>query len=197
MCCSDCDPDIFMFVLRCTCTKNKNKNFLARCIIGFLLDCVECISLEYRKRNENLYILMALGVYLLLIIRIVYRSCNGKDVYKFNYILSFKCISIIVAFLIFYVTSDLDKETIKQLYVHFVEGEFKELFLFVVNTVSLLDIALNFFSLIFLLFKFLNAKKKDKDTCCKMTFDLLGKSDLEEGSVEIPNQQNIFTVDIE
>lgn len=202
MCCSDgdYDPDIFMLVLRCTCIKDKNTKFLVRCLIGFLLDCVECVSLEYRKRDENLYIIMAIAVYLLLIVRILWRYCNGKYVYKFNYILYFKCISFSVAFLIFYVTSDLDRETIKQLYVQFMEGEFKEIFLTVVNTGSLLDIALNVFSLIFLLLKFRNANKKGKDTYRKSfhkRFDLLGKSDFEDGSVEIPNQQNIFTVDIE
>lgn len=203
MCCSDgdYDPDIFMFVLRCvTCMKNKNKKFLVRCIAGFLLDCFECITLQYRKRDETLYIIFGIAVYLILIVRILYRYCKGKDVYKFNYILSFKISSSIFAVLIFYVTSDFDRETITQLYDHFMEGEFKEMSLTVVSTASLFDMLLGAISLIFLLLKFRTAKKIGKDTPRKSfykRFDLLGKSDLEDGSVEIPSQQNIFTVDIE
>lgn len=204
MCCSDGDynPDMFMFVLRCvTCMKNKNKKFLVRCIIGFLLDCVECTTLESRKRNETWSILVAIAAYFILIVCIVCRYWKGKDVYKFNYILSFKLLSSLVALLIFYVTSDFDRETIKQLYDHFMEGEYQEMFLTVVNTVSLCDMLFNVISLIFLFLKFCIAKKKGKDTCfkscCVRRFDILGKSDLEDGSVEIPTQQDIFTVDIE
>lgn len=170
MCCSDgdYDPDMFMFVLRCvTCMKNTNKKFLVRCIIGFLLDCVERITLESRKRNETLSILVAIAAYFILIVCIVYRYWKGKDVYKFNYILSFKLLSSLVALLIFYVTSDFDRETIKQLYDHFMEGEYQEMFLTVVNTVSLCDMLFNVISLIFLFLKFCIAKKKVKDTCFK------------------------------
>lgn len=203
MCCSDgdYDPDIFMFVLRCfTCMKNKNTKFLVRCIIGFLIDCTECITLAFRKRDATLSILVAIAGYVMLIVRILWRYCKGKDVYKFNYILSFKLLSSLVAVLIFYVTSDFDRETIKQLYDHFMEGEFKEMFLTVVNTVSLCDMLLNVISLSFYFFKFCIAKKKEDTcftSCCIRRFDLLGKSDFEDGSVEIQTQQDIFTVDIE
>lgn len=202
MCCSDCcyEPDIFMFVLERMPIKNKSTKFLVRCIIGFLVDCVECISLAYRQRDESLSIIVAIFLYLPLIGLIVWRYCNEKDVYKFSYIFIFKCISTVVALLIRYVTSDFDKEIIKQLYVHLMEWKFKEIFLTVVNTVSLSDIILNVISLVLLCLKFRNAKKKGKDTYRKSfhkRFDLLGKSDFEDRSVEIPNLQNIFTVDIE
>lgn len=172
MCCSDgdYDPDMFMFVLRCTCVtsmKNKNKKFLVRCIVGFLLDCVECITLESRKRNETLSILVAIAAYFILIVCTVCRYWKGKDVYKFNYILSFKLLSSLVAVLIFYVTSDFDRETIKQLYDHFMEGVYQEMFLTVVNTVSLCYMLFNVISWIFLFLKFCIAKKKGKDTCFK------------------------------
>lgn len=80
------------------------------------------------------------------------------------------------------------------------EGEFKEMFLTVVNTVSLCDMLLNVISLSFYFFKFCIAKKKEDTcftSCCIRRFDLLGKSDFEDGSVEIQTQQDIFTVDIE
>lgn len=131
MCCSDgdYDPDIFMFVLRCfTCMKNKNKKFLVRCMIGFLFDCAECITLAFRKRDATLSILVAIAGYVMLIVRILWRYCKGKDVYKFNYILSFKLLSSLVTVLIFYVTSDFDRETIKQLMIILWKGSSKKCF---------------------------------------------------------------------
>lgn len=203
MCCSDGDyePDILMIVLRCKCKKKKNTNFLVRCIIGFVVDSFECYSIGFTKRKENKYILFSMiAWYFLLIGRILFRYCCGKDVYKFNYILFFKCISFAVAIFIFYVASDYDKEIIKKIYDHFTEWEFDEMFLTVVSTASLFDMLLGAISLIFLFLKFRTAKKIGKDTPRKSfykRFDLLGKSDLEDGSVELPSQQNIFTVDIE
>lgn len=190
MCCCycDCDPDVLMKIL--CCITNKNKKFLVRCIIGFLFDGFECLSLEFKKRKENIYIISGMAfVYVIFLVRTLYCYCRGKEVYKFNYILFFKLISLGVAFVVFYTTSSFDWNTIKQLYDHFMDGEIEKMFLTIMNTVSLLDIMLNFFSLII---------KRGKNTSCNhffKRFDLLGKSD--NGTCERPNQQVVFSVNIE
>lgn len=107
MCCCnwDCDPDFLMMML--CCITNKNKKFLVRCIIGFLFDGFECLSLEFKKRNENKYLISSMAiVYVIFLVRTFYCYCRGKDVYKFNYIFLFKLISLGVAFVIFYTTSN-------------------------------------------------------------------------------------------
>lgn len=199
MCCchSDCDPDFLMMML--CCITNKNKKFLVRCIIGFLFDGFECLSLEFKKSNENIYLISSMAfLYVIFLVRTLYAYCRGKDVYKFNYIFFFKMISLGVAFVIFYTTSSFNWNTIKQLYIHFKDWEFQKMFLTVMNTVSLLDIILNFFSLVFLISKITRAVKRGKNTSCNpffKRFDLLGKSD--NGTCERPNQQVVFSVNVE
>lgn len=137
-------------------------------------------------------------LYVIFLVRTSYCYCRGKEVYKFNYILFFKLISLGVAFVVFYTTSSFDWNTMKQLYDHFMDGEIEKMFLTIMNTVSLLDIMLNFFSLIFLISKITRAIKRGKNTSCNHffeRFDLLGKSD--NVTCERPNQQVVFSVNIE
>lgn len=198
MCCCnwDCDPDFLMMML--CCITNKNKKFLVRCIIGFLFDGFECLSLEFKKRNENKYLISSMAiVYVIFLVRTFYCYCRGKDVYKFNYIFLFKLISLGVAFVIFYTTSSFNWDTIEQLYIHFKDWEFQKMFLTIMNTVSLLDMILNFSSLVFLILKITRAAKRGKNTSGNplfQRFDRLGKSDNE--ACEGPNQQVVFSVNV-
>lgn len=201
MCCSDddCDPDILMMVLRCIA--EQNKKFVARVIIGIVFDGIESLSMMFKESDEtiNTYLIVLMSVlYVILIICIVAKNRRGKDVYKFNYVFSFKCVSLVVAFIIFNTTSSFDWNTIEQLYTHLLDWNFQNMFLTALNIVSFLDIILNFFSLIFLFFKIHRAVKEGKGTYSKLfykRFELLSKFD--EGTCERPNQQSVFSVNAE
>lgn len=68
------------------------------------------------------------------------------------------------------------------------EGEFKEMFLIVVNIVLFCDMFLNVIFLSFYFFKFCIVKKKEDMCfifCCIRRFDFFGKLDFEDGLVEI------------
>lgn len=176
MCCSDyddCDFDILMMVLRCFA--EPKKKFVARVIIGILFDGIEGLSIEFKEiaDNINIYLIGLTAVlYVILCICIVVKYRRGKDpeVYKFNYVISFKVISLVVAFIIFYTTSNFDWNTIQQLYNHLADSNFTDIFLTAINIVSFLDIILNSFSLIFLIWKIHKAVKEGKGTYCEVLF---------------------------
>lgn len=171
MCCSDyddCDFDIFMMVLRCFA--EPKKKFVARVIIGILFDGIEGLSIEFKEiaDNINIYLIGLTAVlYVILCICIVVKYRRGKEVYKFNYVISFKVISLVVAFIIFYTTSNFDSNTIEQLYNHLADSNFTDIFLTAIHIVSFLDIVLNSFSLIWKIHK---AVKEGKGTYCEVLF---------------------------
>lgn len=207
MCCSDyddCDFDILMMVLRCFA--EPKKKFVARVIIGILFDGIEGLSIEFKEidDNINIYLIGLTAVlYVILCICIVVKYRRGKDpeVYKFNYVISFKVISLVVAFIIFYTTSNFDWNTIEQLYNHLADSNFTDIFLTAINIVSFLDIVLNSFSLIFLIWKIHKAVKEGKGTYCKVLFKKFDFSSASEDgsatgqnnkaySTETPNSSN-------
>lgn len=157
MCCSDyddCDFDILMMVLHVRCFAEPKKTFVARVIIGILFDGIEGLSIEFKEidDNINIYLIGLTAVlYVILCICIVVKYRRVEEVYKFNYVISFKVISLVVAFIIFYTTSNFD-------------------FLTAINIVSFLDRILNSFSLIFLIWKIHKAVKEGKGTYCKVLF---------------------------
>lgn len=184
MCCSHddyCDFDILMMMLRCFA--EQNKKFVARAIIGIVFDGFEGLSIAFNESDNdiNIYLIVLTSVlYVILCICIIVKYHRKKDVYKFNYIFSFKFISLSVAFIIFYTTSSFDWNTIEQLYIHFADWNFKDMFLTAMNIVSFLDIILNSFSLIFLIWKIHRAVKEGEGTFCKLFFkrlDLVSDSD--------------------
>lgn len=171
MCCSDyddCDFDILMMVLRCFA--EPKKKFVARVIIGILFDGIEGLSIEFKEiaDNINIYLIGLTAVlYDILCICILVKYRRGKEVYKFNYVISFKVISLVVAFIIFYTTSNFDSNTIEQLYNHLADSNFTDIFLTAIHIVSFLDIVLNSFSLIWKIHK---AVKEGKGTYCEVLF---------------------------
>lgn len=184
MCCSDddyCDFDILMMVLRCFA--EQNKKFVARAIIGIVFDGFEGLSIAFKEGDERInisLIVITLALYVILCISIVVKYFRKNDVYKFNYVFSFKFMSLAVAFIIFDTTSSFDWNTIEQLYINFADWKFKDMFLTAMNIVSFLDIILNSFSLIFLIWKIHRAVKEGEGTFCKLFFkrlDVVSDSD--------------------
>lgn len=184
MCCSDddCASDILLMMLRCIV--DQNKKFLVRFIAGAVLDGFECLyfvfQTNYKDVNIYLIILMAI-LYIILFGFVGIRSRRKKVVYKFNYLLFFKLISLGVAIVIFYATSGFDWNTFTELYTHFADLKFEEMFLTVMNIVSLVDIILNFSFLMLMIFKLHKAVKNEKGTYRKLFFksyEDLGKSDI-------------------
>lgn len=201
MCCSvdDCDADIFMMVVRCIV--EKNKIFVLRVLIGLVGDGIEGLCIEFNEsdKNINIFLLVSMGVlHLTLFSFILSKSCREEDVYTFNYVFFFKCISLTVAFIIFNTTSSFDRNTFEQLYIHFADGNFKDMFLTAMNFVSIWDMILNFFSLIIMFWKIERAAKEGKGTFRElfyMRLNPLSKSYHRE--CEVPNQQNVFSVNVE
>lgn len=209
MCCSDyddCDFDILMMVLhvRCFAEPNLKKTFVARVIIGILFDGIEGLSIEFKEIDDNINIYLiglAAVLYAILCICIVVNYRREKGVYTFNYVISFKVISLVVAFIIFYTTSNFDWNTIEQLYNHLADSNFTDIFLTAINIVSFLDIILNSFSLIFLIWKIHKAVKEGNGTYCKVLFKKFDFSSASEDgsatgqnnkaySTETPNSSN-------
>lgn len=166
-----------------------------------MFDGIEALSIEFNEsdNNINIYLLLSTAVlYVLLFFGIFDNFRRGKDVYNFIYVFLFKCLSFMVAFIIFNTTSSFDRITIKQLYMHFAEKNFKDMFLTATNIVSSLDIILNFVSLSLLIRKILRAEKEGKGTFRELLYkryDLVSKSD--DGECEGPNQQSVFSVNVE
>lgn len=184
MCCSDddyCDFDILMMVLRCFA--EQNKKFVARAIIGIVFDGFEGLSIAFKEGDERInisLIVITLALYVILCISIVVKYFRKNDVYKFNYVFSFKFMSLAVAFIIFDTTSSFDWNTIEQLYINFADWKFKDMFLTAMNIVSFLDIILNSSSLIFLILKIHKAVKEGEGTFRELLYtrlDLVSKSD--------------------
>lgn len=149
----DCDPDSLMMVLRCI--EEQNKKIIAQVFIGIVFDGIKGLSIEFKESDEsiNIYLIVLTPVlYVTRIICIVVNYRPEKDVYKFNNVFYFKCISSAVAFVIFNETSSFDWISTEQLYIHFADWNFKDMVLTAMNIVSFLDIILNFFSLIFVIF---------------------------------------------
>lgn len=83
----DCDFDILMMVVRCFA--EKGQNFVARVGIGFVLDVIESLSIEFSEIDEdiNIYLIVPTAVlYVILCICIADKHQRGEAVYKFNYI---------------------------------------------------------------------------------------------------------------
>lgn len=164
MCCifDECNIDVFMTVLRCI--GDTNKIFAVRICIGLVFDCCEAFSIALNKTdnviNIVLLVLTAL-LYITLVARILFQNDHEKDVYKFNYVFSFKFISLAIAVIIFNTTSSFDWNTIEQLYSHIADGNVTDFFLAAVNFVSILDMIFNSFSLIFLIWKMFRALKEE------------------------------------
>lgn len=197
MCCSDDDcADIFLMMLRCIV--DQNKKFLVRFIIGVVFDGFECLSFVFQTnyKDVNIYLIILMAIlYAILFGFVGIRSRRKKIVYKFNYLLFFKLISLGVAIVIFYTTSGFDWSTFTELYTHFADWKFEQMFLTGANIVSLVDIILNFSCLMLMIFKLHKAVKNEKSTYRKLFFksyDVLGKSDI--GACEGPNQQSVSSV---
>lgn len=201
MCCSDyddCDFDILMMVLhvRCFAEPNLKKTFVARVIIGILFDGIEGLSIEFKEIDDNINIYLiglAAVLYAILCICIVVNYRREQGVYTFNYVISFKVISLVVAFIIFYTTSNFDWNTIEQLYNHLADSNFTDIFLTAINIVSFLDIILSSFSLIFLIWKIHKAVKEGKGTYCKVLFKFDFSSASEDGSATGQNNKTYST----
>lgn len=173
MCCSVdyFDVDIFMMVLRCIPGKNK-KLFVARVFIGLVFDICESLSIAFYKTDNatNIILLVlaaALCITLFIFIYLIRRE-DEKE-YYYTYVFLFKFVSLAVAVIVFNGTSNFDPNTIEQLYIHFADGNFKDMFLSAVNFISILDMILNSISLILLIWKFhRDDKNKEDDMSCEL-----------------------------
>lgn len=98
-----------MMVLRCI--EEQNKKIIAQVFIGIVFDGIKGLSIEFKESDEsiNIYLIVLTPVlYVTRIICIVVNYRPEKDVYKFNNVFYFKCISSAVAFVIFNETSSFD-----------------------------------------------------------------------------------------
>lgn len=182
-CCCDilAHCDILMLILRC-CVENIHKNFLIRCYIGLAFDLIEYVILLCTERqvdNEQFKELFTVYTVFMLFIS-MYRYFK-QTVYMFIFMMTFKCMSISVAIMIFRTSSDFEWQTITN---QLSSGDFSDILLAIVIIVSFVDVWLNLGAMILQCFKIMCVVLQGNDTFHKLlvrSFDRFGReSEIEE-----------------
>lgn len=185
MCVCCCDIlvhcDILMVVLRCF-VENIHKDFLIRCYIGFAFDIIEYVTLLLTVSQVNNGEFVAIfTVYTVFILFISIYRCFREHVYMFIPMMTFKCISLSAAIMIFRASSDFEWQTINN---QLSSGDFSDTLQAVVIIVSFVDIWLNLGVIILQLIRIMYVVLQGKDKFSKLLFRRY-----DHFGIEIPDHQ--------